>query len=132
MIKRGCSYRIVLRYTLFQLPGLIVLVLFLILLRSWINIPLWSEYSIVVLWVAKDVIMFPFVWRAYDKYSADSLAGSRGKAIEPISPIGYIMVKGELWKAEVVDGSPSVNSGDNVIVISARGLTLLVQPEEKQ
>jgi len=132
MIKRGCSYHIVLRYTLFQLPGLVVLVLFLLLLRSWINIPIWSVYSIVVLWVAKDIIMFPFVWRAYDKYSADSLAGSHGKAIESLSPVGYIMVQGELWRAEVVDGGPSINGGDNVIVIGTRGLTLLVRPEDRQ
>lgn len=73
--------------------------------------------------------MFPFVWRAYDKFSPDSLVGSKGKAVERLSPTGYIIIQGELWRAEVVRGNNPVNKGETVVVRGSQGLTLLVQSE---
>ncbi len=131
MIKQKYSYHIVLRYTLFQLPGLAVLILILILLHSWFNIPTWLLWTAITAWIAKDVIMFPFVWRAYDKFSPDVLVGSQGKAIERLAPTGYIMIKGELWRAQTINDSSPIEKGDTVTVSDTKGLTLLVQPQDK-
>ncbi len=131
MIKQRYSYRVVLRYSLFQLPGLAILILVMVLLRTWLNTPLWLVWTAIAAWIAKDVIMFPFVWRAYDKFSPDVLVGSKGKAIERLSPTGYIMVKGELWRAQIIEGKPPVEKGDTVLVSGTKGLTLIVQPQEK-
>jgi len=110
MSKRGWSFRIFLRYVLFQVPGLVLLYLLLILAQRVVALPTWFIWSLVALWVIKDLILFPVVWRAYDQERRDdasSMVGSRGIAEDRLDPSGYIRVHGELWKAEVMGGSPS-------------------------
>jgi membrane protein implicated in regulation of membrane protease activity len=130
MIRQSCTYRVILRYILFQLPGLAAVVLVLLLLHWWLHIPLWSVWTISILWAVKDLVLFPFVWRAYDRWSADMLTGAKGTATETLCPAGYVTVKGELWKAEIPDGSPPVGKGEVVRVKGLRGLKLLVQAEK--
>jgi membrane protein implicated in regulation of membrane protease activity len=130
MIRQSCTYRVILRYLLFQLPGFAALILVLLLLYLWLHIPMWSVWTISILWVVKDLVLFPFVWRAYDKWSADMLTGAKGTATETLCPAGYVMVKGELWKAEIPDGSPPVSKGEVVRVRGLQGLKLLVQAEK--
>jgi membrane protein implicated in regulation of membrane protease activity len=132
MSKRGWSFRIFLRYVLFQVPGLVLLYLLLILAQRVVALPTWFIWSLVALWVIKDLILFPVVWRAYDKERRDdasSMVGSRGIAEDRLDPSGYIRVHGELWKAEVMGGSPSIGKGEKVTVRGIRGLTLLVEPD---
>ncbi len=132
MRKRGCSFRIFVRYLLFQLPGVVLLYLLLILARRVVALPTWFIWGLVALWVIKDLILFPVVWRAYDRERRDdasSMVGSRGIAEDPLDPSGYIRVHGELWKAEVMGGSPSIGKGEKVTVRAIRGLTLLVEPD---
>jgi membrane protein implicated in regulation of membrane protease activity len=81
------------------------------------------------LWIIKDIILFAFVWRAYEwKGSKDvhSLIGTQGVVIERLAPSGYIRVRGELWHAETM--KEAVGIQENVRVQGNRGLTLLVQP----
>jgi membrane protein implicated in regulation of membrane protease activity len=132
MSKRGWSFRIFLRYVLFQVPGLVLLYLLLILAQRVVALPTWFIWSLVALWVIKDLILFPVVWRAYDQERRDdasSMVGSRGIAEDRLDPSGYIRVHGELWKAEVMGGSPSIGKGEKVTVRGIRGLTLLVEPD---
>ena len=56
----------ILRYALFQVLGLILLILFLHITNQIFDLQAWLMVAIVLLWVAKDVILFPFIWRAYD------------------------------------------------------------------
>jgi membrane-bound serine protease (ClpP class) len=103
------------------------------MLQWWVNIPMWLLWTIVLLSVAKDVIMFPIVWRAYDKdcaNNANALIGSLGTSTEHLSPNGHIRVRGELWRAEVVNADLSINKGETVRVLGLRGLTLIVELEE--
>jgi membrane protein implicated in regulation of membrane protease activity len=123
------SGHIVFRYILFQLPGLAVFVLVLLVIQNFVHIPLWFTILLVVIWTVKDAVMYPFVWRAYDKHSADSLVGMKGTATESLSPTGYVMVRGELWRAEIISGNPPVNKGETVMITGSRGLTLIVQPD---
>lgn len=135
MDEKRWSSRILIRYALIQMPGLIVLILVLVMLRRWVNIPLWLLWTIVILSVVKDMIMFPLVWQAYDKDSHDnpnSLTGRLGTATERLSPVGHIRIRGELWRAEIADTDLSINKGETVRVIRSDGLTLIVEPEEDQ
>jgi len=133
MNERRWSARVVVRYTVLQVPALVLLVLILTLVRRWAGIPAWFVWGLVGLWVVKDVIMFPFVWRAYDTdrtRTANSMVGSRGIAKDRLAPSGHIRVRGELWQAEVMGGSPPIERGQRVWVRGISGLKLLVQPDE--
>ena len=66
IMKRAWSNRIVMRYALLQMPGVALLSGLLVLAERWIDLPFWLVSGIIILWVIKDVILFPFVWRAYD------------------------------------------------------------------
>jgi len=126
------SFRILLRYTLFQIPSLALLAVILLVVRRYVDLPQWFFWGFMILWVMKDAILFPFVWRAYDRSQERRLynmVGKKGVAEERLAPSGYIRIHGELWKAEVIDGAPPVEKGEPVRVQGIRGLVLLVQGE---
>jgi membrane-bound ClpP family serine protease len=132
MKKAGWSSRIVLRYILFQIPSLVLLAVILWTVQRYVDFPQWFFWGFMLLWVAKDAILFPFVWRAYDRRQERSLQkmiGKKGVAKERLDPSGYIFIHGELWKAEVVEGSPPVEKGESVWVEGIRGRVLLVRGE---
>jgi membrane protein implicated in regulation of membrane protease activity len=126
------SPRIFLRYALLQLPALVLLVLLMILLRRWLLLPGWVMAAIIALWIAKDVILYPLVWRAYDSRAGKGspMAGLRGIVVDRLHPSGYIKVRGELWHAETAGDSVAVERGEPVRVVGNRGLTLLVRPDD--
>jgi membrane protein implicated in regulation of membrane protease activity len=131
MEKADWTVRILVRYILLQVPGTALLVFILIQLRNWFDLPVWSVWGIITISVAKDLILFPFVWSAYDwdrQEEANPMVGRRGIAKERLAPSGYIQISGELWKAKVVEGSPPVEKGEGVQVEEMQGLTLLVRP----
>jgi membrane protein implicated in regulation of membrane protease activity len=135
MKVRRWPYRVIRRYALIQVPGIVLLILALYLLRRWVQIPMWLAGVIVALWIVKDIVLFPFVWRAYDKYDKGdehSIIGSRGTAEKRLAPTGYVRVGGELWRAEVVSGNPPIEKGEDVRVQGSRGMTLLVVPERNE
>lgn len=131
MKSRAWSARVLLKYSLLQLPGVALLLVILVFVQRWVDIPPWAQWCIVGLWVAKDVILFPFVWRSYawgrpeDK---NPMLGAQAVAKDRLAPSGYVQVRGEIWWAEVVKGSPPVDQGEMVRVRDVRGLTLIVEP----
>jgi len=135
MKKRGWSARVVVRYALYQVPSIVLVVLILIFARRWVDLPAWFVWGFIALWLAKDIILFFLVWRAYDRdrlESGQSMIGLEGVATENMAPSGYVRVRGELWHAEAMRGSPPINRGEVVRVRGIRGLTLLVQPDRKE
>jgi membrane-bound ClpP family serine protease len=135
MNKRRWSLRILVRYALFQLPALVLLVLILILVRRWVDLPNWFAWGIIAVWVVKDAVLFPFVWPSYERGQVEdvnSIAGERGIAEERLAPAGYIRVHGELWQAEVMGGGYTIDRGEEVRGQATRGLTLLVQPDNEE
>jgi membrane protein implicated in regulation of membrane protease activity len=132
MGKRGWSARVVIRYTLFQIPAVAVLICLLFLAQRWVNLPGWFVWGLVALWLAKDVILFPFAWRAYDRERRQDeslMIGARGVASDRLAPSGYIQVRGELWRAEATAGGSPIDKGEAVRVREIRGLTLIVERE---
>ncbi len=122
--------QVVMRYALFQIPGLVLLILILILVRRWVDFPLWFFWGSVFIWIVKDAVLFPFVWRAYDwsrSKDVHSLVGTEGIVEERLAPSGYIRVHGELWQAEMIREGPPIEKGEVVRIQGNRGLVLLVQ-----
>lgn len=131
MNKKKWSSRILLRYWLLQLPALALLVLILIFAQRWVDLPAWIFWGALVIWVVKDAVLYPFLWRAYDwDHVSDSnpMLGARGTAKERLTPLGYVKVRGELWQAELMEGSRPVEEGEPILVEQIRGLTLIVRP----
>ena len=125
-------HRTLIRYMLLQLPGFALLILILGLLRSFIDLPGYVAWGIIGFWIVKDILLYPVVGRFYNpnysKYNF-SMIGLTGIAQEPLNPKGYIRVKGELWKAKVLDKEVKVNAGESIIIRGIDGLTLLVEPK---
>jgi membrane-bound serine protease (ClpP class) len=77
--------------------------------------------------------MYPVYRKALSSTGpSDSVIGARGIARERIAPSGYILVRGELWRARLREGSPAVEEGDPVRVLKIEGLTLEIVPEREE
>jgi membrane-bound ClpP family serine protease len=127
----GSRSRTIARYTLFQIPGLILLSLGLAAAVRWWDLPVLVAYGLVALWVAKDVIMYPILRVAYESGGSsgvDGIQGALGVVTQPLVPSGYVKLGSERWKAELVSGSGTVSVGSAIRVIELRGLTLIVEP----
>jgi membrane protein implicated in regulation of membrane protease activity len=127
----ACSPQLILRYALFQLPELLVLVLVIFLIRRWVEFPVWVAWAVVLLWIIKDAALFPLVWRAYDRRDADkllSMVGQQGIATQRLDPNGYVRVHGELWQAEVIGQDHPAEKNQPVVVQAVSGLKLFVKP----
>jgi membrane protein implicated in regulation of membrane protease activity len=131
---RNISKRIYIRYVCLNIPAFVATILILIILQHWIFIPVWLFWSIIGFWIAKDIFLFPFVWRAYDwerPGRSYSMVGEHGIAKERLAPSGYIMVHGELWRAEQIGEGPPIEVGQSVRIKKMEGLRLFVEPYEK-
>ena len=127
--------RIYLRYILLNIPALVLIILALFLAQHWITMPLWLPLTIIFIWLIKDMILFPFVWRAYDWDRAvkfRSMIGKKGITRERLAPSGYVLVQGELWKAESAEADQPIESGKFVRVVDMEGLKLFVIPGESE
>lgn len=54
-----------------------------------------------------------------------------GRVVDRIAPCGRVRVSGELWRAELAHGAPGIERGEAVRVRARRGLTLMVEPEDR-
>ena len=81
MERKGWSARVVLRYALLQVPFTALVIVVLIWVRKWVDLPIWFICGLVAFLVIKDIVLFPFVWRAYDPDSpalTNTMEGARG------------------------------------------------------
>lgn len=127
---KAVNLKIIVRYALFQVPELILIIIGLNILRIWIDLTDWL-WAIVLLMILKDIILFPLTWRAYDwdnPQNTNPLLGRQGITRERLAPKGYIFINGELWLAETADGKPVIEKEQPVIVTHVKGLTLVVRP----
>ncbi len=116
------------RYALLQVPSLGLLILGLFLVQQWIDLSGGAVAGIIALWLAKDVALFPLVWRSYavPDPARHPLVGARAVAVGPLAPGGTVRVGGEVWKAELVPGADPVEAGAPVEVRGGKGLLLFV------
>ena len=135
LLSKETKRRIVLRYARYQIPDIAILALILFVLHQWVDLSLWLYIGFISLWMVKYVLVFTFVWRAYDKPrpgDVKSLIGTEGIAEERLDPSGYIRVHGELWRAEGIGKTIPIEKGQTVLIERACGLTLLVKPVQKE
>jgi membrane-bound ClpP family serine protease len=128
----GAKGRALARYTLFQIPDLILLGLALAAAVRWWELSVFVAYVLFGLWIVKDIAMFPILRVAYQTdgaSAADRLDGALGVVTRPLDPTGYVSVASELWSAEVPIESAPVAAGSSVRVVGIRGLTLLVEAD---
>ena len=126
---------IYIRYILLNIPEFAAMILILIVIQYWVVIPVWLLWSIIGFWIVKDVVLFPFIWRAYDWDRAGksrSMIGERGVAREKLVPAGYVKIRGELWRAERIGEGPPIEAGQPVRVKKMEGLTLFVVPDNSE
>jgi len=127
MTEQKYPLRIIIRYSLIQLPGLAVIVGLMILIQRWVSIPLWILLGILLVWIAKDVILFFFTWKSYDWEQRDKMIGLTGTVLKEINPNGRILVHGEQWNAEIIERGKPIYMGQQVEVIGRKGLLLMVK-----
>jgi membrane protein implicated in regulation of membrane protease activity len=133
-MKRKWPTRVLVKFILLQIPLIVLLPLVLFFIRQWVAIPLWLIWGLVALLIIKDISMFPRVWRSYDQSrpgDPTSIVGMQGIAKDRLAPTGYIQVRSELWRAEVIEGDAPIEKGTSVRVMGIEGLTLLVQQEDE-
>lgn len=116
------------KYLLLQIPGTALLLLVLSIFReSWgLSGPVTA--LIVAVWVAKDLVLYPFLRAAYESDErpvVERLVGERGRTMQPLEPTGYVRVRGELWRAEAADGV-AIPAERTVVVSGVRQSILLV------
>ncbi len=118
------------RYTLFQIPGWIIGGI--VLAGCW-ELELISVRTAMFLFgllLLKDIVAYPLVHRAYEDRSAsrlEDLIGSNGVVQRELAPAGFVRIRGELWRAEIIADTPPLSPGTRVIVRNTRGLTLIVE-----
>lgn len=126
-MKEKITKGTMIRYILFQIPALAVLIFVMLLVRRGIAVSQIIFYGIISAWVVKDIILFFYTWRAYIPKKDDIMIGKRGIALERILDKGYITINGEQWSARNRSESP-IEKGQDILVIERKGLTLFVMP----
>jgi membrane protein implicated in regulation of membrane protease activity len=120
------------RYALFQLPGLVCVVLLVFILWEWAGLPAWAALAVVAAWAVKDAALYPLLRRAYEIPPAGAAAfiGRRGVARRRLAPRGTVAFGVELWRAEIRPAGHPIDAGAAVRVVAVRGLTLIVVADD--
>ena len=127
-VRKSFTQTSIVRYTLLQLPGAGLVLGFLWWLHASASLALWIAVAIFLLWIGKDVALYPVVRRAYEStpLPLKRLIGLQAHVIHGFDRSGLVRLGSELWQAELVEGSGPVGTNDVVVVESTRGLTLMV------
>jgi membrane protein implicated in regulation of membrane protease activity len=121
------SAHVLLKYWALQVAGWLV-----VFVAAWFAAELfaWPKkivWLIVGVWAAKDALLYPLVWRAYDQRDARGSAypdeGAEGVVLRRLAPEGLIRVGGERWKAVAKDGR-CVDEGARVRIVDRDGMML--------
>ena len=121
-------------YLLVQVPDILLAGIVLLLLQAWAGLPRRWVVGLFALWIIKEVAMYPLLRDAFapPRTGPDTIVGARGVATEPLAPGGYVRLGGELWAAECLPPhGAGIAAGSPIVVRGTRGLTLLVETEER-
>lgn len=118
-----------LRYSLFQIPGALIVAALLTVAARWGWIEASTAVGALLVWVLKDAALYPVVRSAYetaDPHYAHKLIGRKGRARERLAPAGYVTVAGELWRARLRVGEAPIEKGTAIVVCSTEKGRLIV------
>ncbi len=126
--------RVLAKYLLFQVPGLVGAVAVLWALVRWWELEPWIAVLLLGLWIVKDIALFPVLRIGYETRGAGAdvaLVGASGVAQEDLRPdrVGYVRVGAELWRARLDGASAAaeIRQGAPVRVTALQDLTLTVE-----
>ena len=122
--------KVIVKYTLLHLTELVVVILALVLARHYLGLSTWLAAAILAAWILKDIALFPKVWRAYavqDNRPVKQLMGLEATVTADLDPVGYVRVRGELWRAGIRDPRHPAQKGEKVKVVDVKGMTLVVE-----
>jgi membrane-bound ClpP family serine protease len=123
--------QVLFKYFLMQLPGQVVFVLILVLVRQWLTVPAYLMWGLLGFWVGKDIILFPILWRLHDPNQYPDrfrMVGRKGLTLTHLNPNGYVQVQGERWQAGINEEQTSIEKGEAICVEAINGLRLTVRP----
>lgn len=126
------NLKVIIRYSLLQIPSLLIVMLLIYIVNHWYRLNNVIIMIIILLWVLKDILIFPFVWKAYchkDRDKSKTVLNEFGTAIDTINPKGYVKIRGEIWLAELDDISIPISKGEPVEVVEINGLKLKVRKQ---
>lgn len=136
MSDRESTAAVFARYAVYQIPGMFVAGLVLVVLLRWEMISQGVAALLFGFWVLKDLILFPITRIGYERGSGRShgtqaLEGSIGVVKEPIvaGGTGWVRLGPELWRARLVSGEGTAGEGARVRVVAVDGLVLAVELE---
>ena len=132
MLPGKTKRSILLKYTLYQIPDTALAFLVLWILVEWAGVSPWLAGGLAILWILKDILMFPVLWHSFggtDSTNVHSLLGEEGVVTEACDPHGYVQVRGETWKAEPEEKGRPIQKGTRIVVAGGRGLTLQITPK---
>lgn len=118
-------------YVLLQVPDIILAGLVLAVLYQWAGLSYAWAVGAFVVWVVKDIAMYPLVRGVFapSRTGPEAFIGARGVVADALAPLGYVTLNGELWRAESLRPQQAVPVGAPVVVRAVHGLTFLVEPE---
>ena len=121
------------KYAALQIPGIVIAATVLFALERWLDWPAWLAPVGLALWIGHDLIMYPFVRRAFEdgepRVGAAALVGQIGLTVEALEPRGYVRIGGELWRAELAKPDAPLPRDVRVRVCGIDGLWLMVEPD---
>ncbi len=117
------------RYLMAHLPSWLLFAALVMLSHLWLDWRYRVEEYVIAGWIAKDILLFPFLGRWYREPEGDPAArliGKRGKVVEQVAPEGWVRLEGELWRARLAPGAGPLEADDDAEVEAVDGLTLVV------
>ena len=124
---------IVARYALFQVPELLLVGIGLVALAGLGAVTVNVAWLLLGAWIVKEVVLFPFVRRAYEPSDPSGIAhliGVDATVTGRLNPNGRVRIGPESWTARLPTGSVPAEVGATVCVKSVEGLTLHVELPE--
>ena len=111
-------------YLLAQVPGWALAGVMLWGLQHWNVIRTGVAAGLLLVWIAKDVLLFPMMRRFYESEpTGGRMLGEVGIAVTSVARDGLVRVRGELWNARSEHAIPA---GARVRVRGIEGLTLVI------
>jgi len=97
-----------------------------------VQIPLWGLIALMAAWSAISIFIYRAGSRALRRkpvLGLPAMIGSKGKAISPLAPSGFIRIRGELWDA--ISSDDRIDTGEEVTIVGQDGLKLVVHKSSK-
>jgi membrane-bound ClpP family serine protease len=103
--------------------ALIVLILHFVGIQITVPIIIGAATIFVILVFVRHIMVIP-TFHKKQVTGREGMIGEQGRVVEPLTPFGTVIVRGEYWKAESLDEHLGFN--EDVEIVGFEGLTLKV------